>query len=92
MKARGGKRDGYKQVGKKPRLCKRPLDMLEMFSNDDGMYSKECPECFQLGKKVKNCLKCDKTFTPTCKVMFLCVTCYDSNQARNIQFYTLSTK
>lgn len=92
MKLKGGKRDGYKQVGKKPRLCRRPLDMLEMHRNEKGVRSKECPECFSLSTKVKNCLKCEKTFTPTCKVKFLCVTCYDANQAKSIQFYTLNSK
>ncbi len=87
MKKRGGKRDWGKPLGKTPRLCKRTLDKLEVHTDSNGNRIKECPECLELSTKVKKCLKCDKTFTPACRVRFLCVNCYDRNQLKHIEFY-----
>ena len=38
---------------------------------------KFCPDCKDLLGKTRSCIKCDKTFQPSCNNRFTCVSCLD---------------
>ncbi len=36
----------------------------------------KCSECEKLRQKKKQCLRCDKEFIPTCRIKFICPSCF----------------
>lgn len=74
----GNQRGTYKyKPGKSEyasKLCLRPVDQLERIND-----RKACPECYELSKKNKKCLSCDKEFKPGCKVKHICAYCFYRN-------------
>jgi len=50
-----------------------------------------CPNCQRLEEKSRKnppkCLKCDKVFVPTCKVVKLCKKCWDVNRGKDGEWY-----
>lgn len=55
----------------------------------DGKDTKACVDCLSLKHIIKKCLKCEREFTPSCLLRFLCVNCADSNK-RYSDTYTVN--
>lgn len=47
--------------------------------NGHDLRVKYCPDCEVLKEKKKDCLKCDKNFTPTCMYRHVCPRCAQNN-------------
>lgn len=60
--------------------CGTPQDLFNMVVFEDNTTMNYCEKCFSMKDRVKQCLSCDKDFTPSCSIRHLCVTC----QRRNI--------
>lgn len=39
-----------------------------------------CEPCLKLSGKIRQCLRCDKDFTPGCNIKYFCESCYRMNR------------